>query len=75
MYIAGPTKAGKTVFVKRLIENKEFMINQHIDKVTWFYSENQPLYDSLRGKVDFIEGVPDVNQLKDQPNASKIVGT
>jgi signal recognition particle receptor subunit beta len=30
--VAGPTKAGKTVFVKKLIENKERIINQTIQK-------------------------------------------
>jgi len=33
--VVGPTKTGKTVFVKTLIENKDKMINQPIDKVLW----------------------------------------
>lgn len=71
--IVGPTKAGKTVFVKQLIENKERMINQHIDKVLWFYTENQPVYDSLKSQVTFIEGVPYLNDLKVQDGTSKLV--
>jgi len=41
--IIGPIKAGKTEFVKKLIENKDFMINQLIFKTMWFYTEDQPL--------------------------------
>jgi len=71
--IIGPSKAGKTAFVKKLIENKDFMINQPIFKTMWFYTEDQPLYSSLKDKVDFIKGIPDINQLKEIGNKAKLI--
>jgi len=71
--VIGPTKAGKTAFVKKLVENKDFMINQPISKTIWFYTEDQSMYNSLRDKVDFIKGIPDINQLKDLDYKSKLI--
>lgn len=61
--VSGPTKSGKTTFVKHLIENREKLIDTHIDKIWWCFSENQPLYNGLKN-VKFIEGIPDLNKLK-----------
>ena len=36
--VVGPTKAGKTMFVKRLIENKERMIDKELTK---FYGSTE----------------------------------
>lgn len=35
------------------------MINQDIDKVLWYYTESQPLYDDMEMYVDFIGGILD----------------
>lgn len=71
--VVGPTKAGKTVFVKKLIEDKDRMINQKIDKILWFYTENQPLYEDLKTSVEFIEGIPDFHQLKSDDGIPKLI--
>ena len=71
--VVGPTKAGKTVFVKQLIENKDRLINQDIDKVLWYYTESQPLYESLKNQVEFIEGSPDMNELKKKTGVNKLI--
>jgi len=71
--VGGPTKSGKTVFVKTLIEKKERMINQQIDRVIWYYTENQPLYETLKNKVEFIEGIPDLSSLKSNTKTPTIV--
>jgi hypothetical protein len=71
--VAGPTKAGKTVFVKRLIENKDFMINQPITKVLWFYGEQQPLYKNFKTEIEFIEGIPDSKTIETRKNEAQLV--
>ena len=71
--VVGPTKAGKTMFVKRLIENKDRMIDKEIDQILWFYRENQPLYTSLKNKVEFIEGLPDLQKLKIENSSNKLI--
>lgn len=70
--IVGPTKAGKTVFVRNLIENKDKMMLQEIHNVYWFYSEDQPLYHDLKNCVHFEKHLPDVEQLK-LTNGNKLV--
>lgn len=71
--VVGPTKAGKTMFVKQLIENKDIMITPDIDKILWYYTENQPLYKSLKNCVQFIEGSPDLGKLKTYDGANKLI--
>lgn len=72
--VAGPTKAGKTMFVIKLIENKEYMINQDIDAVWWFYAENQPAYYNIKNtNVKFVEGLPNRELLEAKNNAPQLV--
>lgn len=53
MVVAGPSKSGKTEFVKRLI-NHPHWISPPPENIVWCYREWQPAYDSLREKVHFI---------------------
>ena len=53
MVVAGPSKSGKTEFVKRLI-NHPHWISPLPENIVWCYREWQPAYDSLREKVHFI---------------------
>jgi GTPase SAR1 family protein len=62
--VAGPSKAGKTMFVKKLIDSKNYMIKQDLYKIWWFYSESQPLYDTLSTDVEFVQGLPDSTMLQ-----------
>ncbi len=61
--VSGPTKSGKTTFVKQLIENRDSLIDTKIAKIWWCYTENQPLYKKIKN-VRFIEGLPDFSMLK-----------
>lgn len=62
--VAGPTKAGKTHFVKRLIENCNQIIRPKIEKVWWCYSEDQPLYSRMSRNIIFKEGMPNFDEIK-----------
>lgn len=63
--VAGPTKAGKTVWVKTLVSHAELMIRPPPEKIYWCYTEWQPAYDELsRTGVVMVQGLPDMNELK-----------
>jgi hypothetical protein len=71
--VAGPTKAGKTMFVKNLIERIDKIIDKPISKIYWFYAEDQPAYNSLKSKVIFINGVPNFDKLKLDSKTPKLI--
>src|SRR5688500_5857013 len=57
MLVAGPSQSGKSQFVKKLIENREIVENPP-ERILFYYAEWQPMYSTLSGKVEFIEGLP-----------------
>lgn len=61
--VAGPTKAGKTVFVRKLVEHTS-LIHPKIDRIWWCYSEDQPLYKNMKRNIHFIQGIPDFTEIK-----------
>jgi len=58
MIVAGPTQSGKSEFVKRLILNSSDVMSNPPEEILFYYAEWQPGYESLIGKVEFIEGLP-----------------
>jgi hypothetical protein len=71
--IAGPSKAGKTTFVKHFIDLHEKLIDKPIGKIWWFYTEYQPLYANFHDKVTFVLGSPDIGLLKSQASINQLV--
>lgn len=61
--LVGGSGAGKTVFMKRLIEERAHMFNVTFEKIIFYYAEWQPLYESLSG-VEFRQELP---LLEDHP--------
>ena len=60
--IAGPSSSGKTVFVKKLLEQKNDVILDTPERILWCYGEFQPLFQKLSDSVpgiQFVEGLPD----------------
>ena len=58
MTVAGPSGAGKTHLIKRILESD--IISPEPKKVVWCYAEYQPLYDEMKeaGLIDeFVEGL------------------
>lgn len=53
--ISGPTRSGKTVFVKNLIEYQ--MFRPMSQKIVYCYGAYQPLFRTLK-HVEFVEGLP-----------------
>lgn len=62
--VAGPTKSGKSTFVKRLIEKRKQIISTDFNKIWWCFNENQVLHKSLQKVVNFVDGMPDFKLLK-----------
>lgn len=62
--VAGPTKAGKTVFVKNLVKYASDMIVPVPERIIWCYTEWQPAYQELENTVTMVEGIPDFAELR-----------
>ena len=58
MVVAGPSKSGKTEFVKNLINNAHW-ISPPPERIVWCYREWQPAYESLKERVRFIQDIPE----------------
>lgn len=56
MVVEGPSKSGKTEFVKKLVENTHW-ISPSPEKIIWCYREWQPAYESLQHRVKFIRNI------------------
>ena len=70
--VAGPTKAGKTVWTKNLVLNVQKIVHPVPEIVYWCYSEWQPMYAELQG-INFVQGVPDLQELKSNTNKPKLL--
>jgi adenylate kinase family enzyme len=56
--ISGPSGAGKTWFVNKLIKHRNQMFSTHFNSIYWFYGAVIPKVDNHE-KIHFIEGVPE----------------
>ena len=64
MYIAGPTKSGKTTFVENLLMHADLYYSHTPNKIFYFYNMNEPLHYGLRKCVSkFIRGTPSIEWL------------
>jgi len=71
--VAGPTKAGKTSFVKKLIENSNRLLDPPPVKIWWCYMEEQPSYADLADKVTFCKGTPDLNLIRQEKEPQLLI--
>jgi hypothetical protein len=71
--VSGPTKAGKTNFVKQLIENFKNFIDPPPKYIWWFYAEEQNFYKELKDDVIFIKGVPNFSIVRDHSQEPQLV--
>jgi len=62
MILAGPSRAGKSVWIKRLIENVNVMIQPTPERIIYCYSEWQALFNSYTD-VEFHRGIINIDQL------------
>ena len=65
--IAGSTQSGKTMFVRRVLENAGHMFDRRIDQILYYYGVYQPLYAEMSKSVEgieFIRGLPTEKSLQ-----------
>ena len=55
--VSGCTGSGKTTWVKKVLENKDYLFRPPPQKVLYCYGVWQPLFDSMVG-VQFHQGIP-----------------
>jgi len=60
--VSGPTQCGKTTFIMKLISNMQTIIEPPPERIVYCYGEYQHTFDSVRDRVEFHEGLPDVRQ-------------
>ena len=79
MILAGGRRTGKTQFTKKLLLQKDWIINVPIERIIWFHSTAQPdVFVELKHTVniDFVEGLPKTNMdtfLMDKPGSKLLV--
>ena len=66
--IAGPSGVGKTFWIFRFVDSlKEFC--PEVERVVYHYEIWQELFDKHANKIDFKQGVPNLEDLKEYRNA------
>jgi len=60
--VSGPTQCGKTTFILKLIDHAQTVIEPPPDKIVYCYGEYQRTFDTVRNRVEFHEGLPDIGQ-------------
>lgn len=56
-FVAGASGSGKSVFVKKLIENRDLLFDKPFEKVIWTYNHYQDMFNDPSLKdVDFVQG-------------------
>ena len=79
MILAGGRRTGKTQFTKKLLLQKDWIINVPIEHIIWFHSAAQPdVFVELKHTVniEFVEGLPKANMdtfLMDKPGSKLLV--
>jgi hypothetical protein len=69
LIVAGPSGAGKTEFVKQLIDHRSSMIKPPPDHIIWYYAVAQPWFFLYGDRVEFREGLPDSEAMCSHKNS------
>ena len=79
MILAGGRRTGKTQFTKKLLLQKDWLINFPIEHIIWFHSTAQlDVFLELKRalNIEFVEGLPKANMdtfLMDKPGSKLLV--
>jgi len=71
--ISGPTKAGKTTFVRQLIEKAKSFIEPPPKHIWWFYAEEQNFYDDFKDSVIFMKGTPNMAIVREYSKEPQLI--
>ena len=56
LLLSGPSEAGKTEWIRKLIHHRNDMIYPPPEKIIWCYGEWQPIY-ALMPEIEFVDGL------------------
>ncbi len=73
MVVSGPSQAGKSHFTLKLINNVEQIMTTIPEKVYWCYTEWQPMYLKMPAYVTLMEGLPDLDMLKNEKKPQLVI--
>jgi len=76
MIVAGPSKAGKSVFVSKFVRFIHELVHDPPAEIIWCYNEYQPGYQELSLSVpnlQLIEGLPNMQSLKQDNLRHKLI--
>jgi len=74
MIVCGPSKAGKTVWVSRLLEHRKILFTEEVaGKFFWFYGAWQASYEELKSKIPEICFKDDIENIEQQVEPKSIV--
>ncbi len=75
LVIAGPSKAGKTVFTSKLLQHIDSMCTTRPTRILWFFSEYQPAYRHLAtmSRVQLKQGLPIMSELRADTETPKLI--
>ena len=71
--VVGPTQCGKTTLVLNLIERADEAIVPPPERFIWCYDKFPPVVDHIDKEIKFVDGLPDVEDLRDDSKRSLIV--
>ena len=63
--ISGPSGIGKSHWIFRLIEHRNEIFTEKIEKFFYFYDTYQKKFDQFVDSIEFIQGLPSLEILKD----------
>ena len=63
--LSGPSGSGKTHWIFRFIENRNEIFTERIEKILNFYDMHQKKFDQYIDSIQFIQGLPSQEILKD----------
>lgn len=71
--ISGPSRAGKTCFVNKLLLHRSKMFNTHFKEIVWCYGAVVPKLSSNIHNIRFHFGIPDMNTFQIEENSLLIL--
>ncbi len=73
--VAGPSKAGKTVFVTKLLQHIDALSTVAPSEIVWFFSEYQPGYRQLAvmPHVRLVQGSPSLSELRKDTTKPRLI--
>lgn len=71
--VAGPTKSGKTVFVRQLLQANEYYITPRLSRIVWVYGiPNEEQFEKIKEvtqqPIEFVSTIPDIEEFSPQDN-------